>query len=135
MKAPFLLVAILLSGTAAAQQNAPAPKEPTLYYQTADYSVMVCRTAREAIVANLISHGLSFGDTQAQGQWLAKARGDKTCMTVEPGRKFVTSPASAVYMRSLNNVKWAVQVLVPTTGESLGYVPLDEISFIPIPTL
>lgn len=135
MKASVFAIVMILSGTADAQQSAPAPAEPTLYYQTTDYSVMVCKTAREAVVANLISHGLSFGDTQAQGQWLAKARGEKTCMAVEPGKKFVTSPATAVYMRSLNNVKWAVQMLVPSTGESLGYVPLDEISFLPIPTL
>jgi len=96
---------------------------------------MVCTKPLDSVVANQISHGLAFGDSQAHNEWLTKQRADKSCGNLEPGRRFITSPATAVYLRSVNNVAWVVQVLVPTTKKSLGYVPLSEIRFIPIPSL
>lgn len=108
----------------------------TLYYETVDYSVMVCKSARDSMVANLISHGMAFGDTQEQGEWLEKQKQEKACFALAPGRKFVISAPSPVYMRSLNNVMWAIQVLPPSDRtHPLGFVPLNQIKFIPIPTL
>jgi uncharacterized protein YecT (DUF1311 family) len=124
-------------GAPSPQQSPPSEgAELVLYYETVDYSVMVCKTARESMVANLISHGAAIGDSQAQGEWLEKEKQSKACFALAPGRKFVTSSATPVYMRSMNNVMWAVQLLPPgDTKNPLGFAPLNEIRFIPIPTL
>lgn len=114
--------------------RAQVPKSPSadapLYFQTSDFSVMVCRSGVEAAVANFISHGISIGDQVAHGEWLRKQKAEHACDTLEPGRRFVTAPATPVYMRSINGVEWVTKVLAPGGSKVLGYVPVRYIRFI-----
>jgi hypothetical protein len=110
--------------------------EPALYYQTSDYATMVCSTAEQALVANAISHGYAFGNQSAHGKWLEEQQANKVCIAMAPGQRFLTSKATPVYMRSINDVRWVVQMLPPAdTSRPIGWIPIDHIRFIPIPTL
>lgn len=119
-----------------AQISVAFAEAPTLYFQTTDNATMVCNTPENALIANAISHGYDFGATVAHQDWLRKQTEKKTCAAVAPGQRFITSPAKAVYMRSINDVRWVVQMLPPSDiSRPVGWVPIQHIDFIPIPTL
>ncbi|URF02820.1 hypothetical protein [Cupriavidus campinensis] len=123
--------AALTVGSAHAQAgSSPGQPEAPLYFQTSDYSVMICRSGLESVVANFISHGISIGDQVAHGEWLRKQKEEHACDSLEPGKRFMTSPATPVYMRSINSVEWVTKVLTPGGSKVLGYIPLRYIRFI-----
>ncbi|WP_146002141.1 hypothetical protein [Cupriavidus pauculus] len=126
-----LAVGIVLSqGPARAQEPPQARSDATLYFQTSDFSVMICRSGVESAVANFISHGISIGDQVAHGEWLRERKAEHACDTLEPGKRFLTAPATPVYMRSINSVEWVTKVLAPGGSKVLGYVPIRYIRFI-----
>lgn len=107
----------------------------TLYYQTADYATMACKTPQQTVVANAITHGTDFGDKVDHKRWLNEQMSAKNCLAVPPAERFLTSDAKAIYRRSINNVGWAVQIILPgAPSKSLGWVPIEHIRFIPIPS-
>jgi hypothetical protein len=106
--------------------------EPDLYYQSADYATMLCDTPQAASVANAISHGYAYGAEMLHKQWLEEQTANKTCRVLAPGQKFMTSAATAFYMRSLNDVRWLVQVLPPSNkSRPAGWVPIEQLRFLP----
>lgn len=109
--------------------------EPTLYFQTADYAVLMCKTPKLAAEANMISHGMPVTtDPSYDASWLKEQTGSKACIDLVPGQKFLVTPAIAVYVGSYG-VEWVTGVASPEAPtNTLGYVPVDQISFIPIPT-
>lgn len=135
MKYQFAL-AVSLSAAMPHTFAASYADEPILYYQTADYASMVCNTPQQAVVANAISHGYDYGGQAAHKKWLEEQTANKVCIAMAPGQRFLTSKAIPIYQRSINDVSWVVQMLPPSApNKPIGWIPIDQIRFIPIPSL
>jgi hypothetical protein len=100
-----------------------------------NYSSTICTSARIAADANLITQGVSlFDDPEADAQWMQKHTRSGECHAQSPDKAFFVTPAIPVYLNEAM-VIWVVGVKAPSNGQLIGYIPIDQVQIVPIPTL
>jgi|SRR5581483_2530719 len=134
-----MLGAFLLAAAAASGHINPAQSIESAYsakaemrFHTLNYSAMVCTDPQYAVRANLISSGMgATTDPQYDAQWLETQKANKNCFQLAPTFGFKTTNAFAVYAGEIGAF-WVVGVK-DHGGNIVGYIPIDDIQFIPIP--
>ena len=104
-----------------------------MYYHSLNYATFYCTDPHTSVLVNLTAAGIPNYGPPYDDLYLKREQEIKNCVQISPTTRFKTTNAISVYAGGFGTV-WVTGVK-DAGGGIAGYIPVNSIQFIPIPTL